>query len=223
MVAPAWRATASGPRTTKFLRGAAGAALPATCGSDEVNCADALAGDPLSATTRHSPARISATGAHRKRSQLLCEAKFMSAARRFTPNRIHVPHRAEAGGSGETWNPARPRMIKAASTQIPTATALAMRSLAVRRALIPPQAARPRGAPNARAAWKAAMARKPAAAATASVIGVLISAFPARLAHLTSRRRAHAMTRLHNRTSTEHPRAPGQTARRPAGAGGARG
>src|ERR1039457_6759652 len=140
---------------------------------------------------RHSTARISAAGAQRKRSQLLCEAKFISAARRFTPNRIHVPHRAKAGGSGETWDPARPRMISAASIQTPTANALAMRSLTGSRAWIPPQAARPSRAPSARAAWKAAMARKPAAAATAGVIGVLISAFFAWLTQLTSRPRAH--------------------------------
>src|ERR1035441_2150395 len=166
---------------------------------------------------RHSTARISAAGAQRKRSQLLCEAKFISAARRFTPNRIHVPHRAKAGGSGETWDPARPRMISAASIQTPTANALAMRSLTGSRAWIPPQAARPTGAPSARAAWKAAMARKPAAAATATVICVPISAFFSWLTHLISRPRAHVMTRLHK--SNQGRTSPSAMADCPAGSG----
>ena len=60
---------------------------------------------PLRATTRHSTARISATGPQMKRSRLLGEAKLTRAARTDTPTRLHVPHRRNAGGQCEDLEP----------------------------------------------------------------------------------------------------------------------
>jgi hypothetical protein len=104
-----------------------------------------------------------------KRSQGLDEARFMSAPSGKMTSRTHIPHRTRAGGSGAISNPARCRTTRAASTQTPTATALAMRRAGGSCSWVPPQAALPRGAPDASAAWKADYARKPIAAATAAV------------------------------------------------------
>ena len=107
---------------------------------------------PLLATTRQRTARMRDNGAQRKRSHLLFEATFPIADRASTPMRTSVPYRATEVRTGDSRNPARPRMISAAKAQSPTASALAMRSRVGNIACVPPQAARPRGAPRARAA-----------------------------------------------------------------------
>ena len=107
---------------------------------------------PLRAITRDRTPRASAKGAQRKRSHLLGEATLPIADRAKTPIRTKVPYRPKEPCAGDSRNPARPRMISAAKVQIPTASALAMRSRIAGLARVPPQAARPTGAPRARAA-----------------------------------------------------------------------
>jgi hypothetical protein len=99
---------------------------------------------------------------------LLGERKFMTAPSGRIPTSIQVGHRAIEREIGEA-NPARPKTTKAASTQNIAANALAIRRPFGSRTWDPFHAARPSGAPRARASWKTAMAKKPIAAATAAV------------------------------------------------------
>ena len=125
---------------------------------------------PLLATTRQRTARMRDNGAQRKRSHLLPDATFPIADRASTPMRTSVPYRATEVCAGDSRNPARPRMTSAAKAQSPTAIALAMRSRVGNITCVPPQAARPRGAPRARAAWKIAITANPTKTAIAAAI-----------------------------------------------------
>src|SRR5665213_1802267 len=80
---------------------------------------------PLLATTTQRTARMRDNGAQRKRSHLLPEATFPIADIASTPIRTSVPYRATEVRTGDSRNPARPRMISATKAQSPTAISLA--------------------------------------------------------------------------------------------------
>src|SRR5919106_1066183 len=122
------------------------------------------------ATMKLRTARTSARGPHRNRSHLLEEAKFISEPRDRTPTKAQVPHRAIADGISGTSTPPRARTTRAAISQNTVAAALATRSPAGSRPeRRPPHAASPKGAPTARASWKAAIRSRPAAVISAGV------------------------------------------------------
>src|SRR5919106_501808 len=122
------------------------------------------------ATMKLRTARTSARGPHRNRSHLLEEAKFISEPRDRTPTKAQVPQRAIADGISGTSTPPRARTTRAAISQNTVAAALATRSPAGSRPeRRPPHAASPKGAPTARASWKAAIRSRPAAVISAGV------------------------------------------------------
>lgn len=117
----------------------------------------------LDATTADSTASVAASGAQPKRSHGLDDATLTSEPSADSTTSTQAPTVKVTSGSGTSMRPARPRMIAAATSQMTKATALDRRSRAGSTAVRPPHAARPSGAPAARAAWNTAITTKPTA------------------------------------------------------------